>query len=82
MVFTFFAALLKEKIEVKVLACFYKNTYELLRSLLKPLIVVAFRKPPVIIKSNTVFELSSIIAGLWNILQNHKRLPECSNNGM
>jgi hypothetical protein len=46
---------------------------------------MAFRKPPVILKSNTVtlfknFEFSSIITGLWNILQNHRRLPECPNN--
>jgi hypothetical protein len=73
-----------------------------LKILTETLFKMAFRKPPVILKSTTVrnplqngiqeaacdfekyyrkplqklFEFSSIITGLWNILQNHMRLPE------
>jgi hypothetical protein len=39
---------------------------------------------PVILKSNTkpaskIFEFFTIICGLWNNLQNQRRLPECRN---
>jgi hypothetical protein len=53
MVFKLFCCLVMEKIEAKVLACFLMKTFILTETFFK-MVVAALRKPPLILKSNTV----------------------------